>query len=544
MIPGPRGPRLRLTEIIGRSTREEGSFECKLSFPMKAGMEKKRLLTPKSLGHWTGTFLKVGIVLVWGVLMGLLVERNFFQPQALKMNPALARNGLRPGEEWWGVYWKGEKIGFAVTEQDLQAEKIRVRERLWLRMAILGIPQSIEQALDYTLTERLTLESFDFSLRSGLFPFRISGELQESPQDSRKRLLLKIRSGGKEQEQQVFLAEAPFILGQMKLHFLTQGLEKGKKYRIPVFDPATLSLAEMIAEVEELERLMIKGEERKLYRVRQEFRGLGVKSWIDPNGQTWKEESPMGLVLVRETQNEARHQNWSPGKMADLLSLTAVPSNREISNPRSLSFLRVKLQSTGLSGLKIEGDRQTRFGNEVTIKRENFPPHPSAVQTLPDREKGEALSPTPFIQSDHPEIRRMALAIVAEAQEPAEQVKRLTSWVYREVRKQPVVSIPSALDVLHQRVGDCNEHAVLLVALARAMGIPARQQAGIIYQERKFFYHAWAQVYVGAWVAVDPILNQVPADAAHIRLVEGDLDRQADLVRVIGRLRVEVKEFH
>jgi hypothetical protein len=43
---------------------------------------------------------------------------------------------------------------------------------------------------------------------------------------------------------------------------------------------------------------------------------------------------------------------------------------------------------------------------------------------------------------------------------------------------------------------------------------------------------------------VDPILNQVPADAAHIRLVEGDLDRQADLVRVIGRLKVEVKEFH
>jgi len=170
MILGPRGPRLRLTEIIGRSTKEEGSFECKLSFPMKAGMEKKRLLAPKGLGHWTGTFLKVGIVLVWGVLMGLLVERNIFQPQALKMNPALARNGLRPGEEWWGVYWKGEKIGFAVTEQDLQAEKIRVRERLWLRMAILGIPQSIEQALDYTLTERLTLESFDFSLYYLILP--------------------------------------------------------------------------------------------------------------------------------------------------------------------------------------------------------------------------------------------------------------------------------------------------------------------------------------------------------------------------------------
>jgi hypothetical protein len=511
---------------------------------MKTGMEKKRPFPSKRFPRWTGTLLKVGIVMVWGVLMGLLMERNFFQPQALKVTPALARDGLRSGAEWWGVYWKGEKIGFAVTEQDLREEKIRVRERLWLKMAILGVPQSIEQTLDYTLTERLTLESFDFNLRSGLFPFRISGHLQDLPQDPRKKLLLKVRTGGKEQEQQVFLAEAPFILGQAKLHFLTQGLEKGKKYRIPVFDPTTLTSAEMIAEVEEVERLTIKGEERKLYRVRQECRGLDVKSWIDQNGQTWKEESPTGLFLVRESPAEARHQHWSPGKMADLLSLTAVPSDREIPNPRSLAFLRVKLQSSGLGGLKIEGDRQTRSGNEVTIIQEKFPPDSSANQALPDPEKGETLNPTPFIQSDHPEIRRLALAIAGGAQEQTEQVKRLTAWVYREVRKQPVLSVPSALDVLQQRVGDCNEHAVLFVALARALGIPARQQAGVIYQEGKFFYHAWAQVFLGGWVSVDPILNQVPADAAHIRLVEGDLDRQADLVRVIGRLKVEVKEFH
>jgi transglutaminase-like putative cysteine protease len=123
-------------------------------------------------------------------------------------------------------------------------------------------------------------------------------------------------------------------------------------------------------------------------------------------------------------------------------------------------------------------------------------------------------------------------------------MRRIAAWVYREVRKQPAVSIPSALEVLRQRVGDCNEHAVLFSALVRALGIPARLQAGIIYQEGKFFYHAWVQVYWGSWVSVDPILNQIPADATHIRLVEGDLDRQVDLVRVIGRLMVEVKEFY
>jgi transglutaminase-like putative cysteine protease len=165
-------------------------------------------------------------------------------------------------------------------------------------------------------------------------------------------------------------------------------------------------------------------------------------------------------------------------------------------------------------------------------------------QDLPENEKQEYLRPTPFIQSDHPEIRRLAGEIAGEPREPLEQARRINDWVYRNIRKQPVVSIPSALEVLRQRMGDCNEHAALFTALVRAAGIPARLQAGIIYQEGKFFYHAWVQVHLGSWISVDPTLNQLPADATHIRLVEGDLDQQVDLVKIIGRLKVEVREFH
>jgi len=118
----------------------------------------------------------------------------------------------------------------------------------------------------------------------------------------------------------------------------------------------------------------------------------------------------------------------------------------------------------------------------------------------------------------------------------------VAAWVYGEVEKRPVVSIPSAIEVLHQKMGDCNEHAVLFTALVRALGIPAHMQAGILYQDGKFFYHAWAKVYLGVWVSVDPVLNQVPADATHICLVEGDLDRQLDILRMMGRRKVEVLE--
>jgi transglutaminase-like putative cysteine protease len=114
--------------------------------------------------------------------------------------------------------------------------------------------------------------------------------------------------------------------------------------------------------------------------------------------------------------------------------------------------------------------------------------------------------------------------------------------VYGAIRK-PVVSIPSALEVLKQREGDCNEHTALYTALARAAGIPTRMAAGIVYLEKGFYYHAWPEVWLGRWTAVDPTFNQFPADATHIRFIAGGLDRQSEILRLVGKLKVEVLEY-
>ena len=49
-------------------------------------------------------------------------------------------------------------------------------------------------------------------------------------------------------------------------------------------------------------------------------------------------------------------------------------------------------------------------------------------------------------------------------------------------------------------------------------------------------------VYYGKWMSVDPLLNQVPADATHIRFLTGGLDSQTEMIRVIGRLELELLE--
>jgi transglutaminase-like putative cysteine protease len=487
-----------------------------------------------------GFILQAGIVLTWLVLMGVLAERTFWKAETLRGSPVLAKEGMKTGEDWWGIYFQKEKIGYAVTLTQQQAEKVSVQEKVLLKLSVLGIPQNIQQTLEYQTNPNLTLDSFDFSLKSGLIQLRLTGFLQDRP--GGKRLIVKVHSGGKESQREIPLEEAPYILSQTKLFFLAQGLEKGKKYRIPTFDPSTLGNAEMIAQVEGTESVKIGGEERKLYRVREEFRGIGIQSWMDGKGEIWKEESPTGLVLVRESKKVALYKNWNPGKTADLIAFTAIPVNRQIDHPRSIHYLRVRLLSSAINGLQLEGGRQRLSGNELVIRMEEFPPRSSAGKPLPATALQEALASTPFIQSDDPEIERQAEAIVAGVEDRSEKVRRLATWVYREIEKRPVVSIPSAIEVLHHRVGDCNEHATLFIALARAVGIPAHMQAGIIYLDGKFFYHAWAKVYLGTWISVDPVLNQIPADATHICLVEGDLDRQVDIVKVIGRLKIEVLE--
>ena len=39
---------------------------------------------------------------------------------------------------------------------------------------------------------------------------------------------------------------------------------------------------------------------------------------------------------------------------------------------------------------------------------------------------------------------------------------------------------------------------------------------------------------------LDPTFGQFPADATHVKLVEGELDRQLELMGVIGRLSLHV----
>jgi transglutaminase-like putative cysteine protease len=136
-------------------------------------------------------------------------------------------------------------------------------------------------------------------------------------------------------------------------------------------------------------------------------------------------------------------------------------------------------------------------------------------------------------------IRTQARQVAAGERDPARVAAALTHWVAHTVRAEPSTAFPQASGVLIRRRGDCNEHTVLFVALARALGLPARPVAGLLLVDGRYYYHAWAEVYLGDWVAVDPTLDQFPADVAHLRLVADGLARPTDLAPRVGRLTID-----
>ena len=116
-------------------------------------------------------------------------------------------------------------------------------------------------------------------------------------------------------------------------------------------------------------------------------------------------------------------------------------------------------------------------------------------------------------------------------------------WVHKHIKPSPTLSVPSSLDVLSSKKGDCNEFTCLFTALARASGIPTRMIAGVVYLEGSFYYHAWPEVFVERWIGMDPTLGQEVADATHIAFLEGGVKEQVGLIDYIGKIKIEVLEY-
>jgi hypothetical protein len=476
-------------------------------------------------------------------MIGLLIlrENSFSLLSPYKeLDPAL---GLEPGETveaeeaWMGIYFQGSKVGWLHYTCAPEDGGYVVREESLTHLKMMDIPQKIWVATTCRTDNAFALTSFNFRMRSDVVSMEVAGKVEG------RTVTLEIDSAGRTREKVLHLRRPPYLFLNLGPYLVSDGLEAGKSFRVPVVLPSTLSQADALLTVEGQEEIRIHGETREAFRIQASYAGMEATSWYDSHGRVLKEVSPMGLTMIREEAGQARRGLMKGAEAVDITSSTMVSVNRPLPDAAGLRYLRVLLEGIDPAAFEIEGGRQRLQGATLEIVKEDVTSLPKLGIPVGDDGLAGFLESTAFLQSDDEGIERLAAEVVGQEKDAAVAARRLMDWVYENVEKRPTVSLPSALEVLEERAGDCNEHAALMAALARAAGLPARLVVGVVYTGGGFFYHAWNEVWVGSWVSLDPVMNQFPADATHIKFIDGGLEEQMRMAQVIGKLSVEILEY-
>jgi transglutaminase-like putative cysteine protease len=485
------------------------------------------------------------VLAAWVVTMITLVNRSYVQASPANLATDLARYGSNA--VWRGVYYRGEKIGFTVSQTTRTDDGFELQEDGRLQMLLLGQDTAATIRTTARVDTAFMLRSFDFSLDPGTGPITVKGSL-DRPGES-YRLTLAIDSGGGTRTETRELPEAPVLSLNLSRLLANGGLVPGTTHTRTVLDPATLQSAVMTVTVGDRGVVRAMDTVIPAFRVETEFRGLKTTSWVTDTGEIVREESPLGLMTIREPPERARGLAVPDRVKADLLQAAAVVPTMKgrIDEPRDVRRLKLRLDGADVPAEELNGAGQTADGNVIEIV------DPRSLQPGPlDVNVERYLKPEPLIESDAHEIRAEAEKAVSGATDDRARAERLTRYVNGLLDKKPTVSLPSAREVLRTKVGDCNEHTALFVAMARSVGMPARIAVGLVFMHGAFYYHAWPEVYIadpstllgarsqGFWLPVDPTLNQYPADATHLRLTRGGLDKQAVVLPLIGRLKMTV----
>ncbi len=509
--------------------------------------------------------LAAGILVLWVVGLGLLTQRELFRPHIEK----LAEAGMRvtPGATYFAVLQKGEQIGFASTTVDTADAGITVADYLVADLPIAGKLHRASARTTVRLSRALRVMNFTLDIDAGLTPMKAEGRV-----DGDSVLVLTVRGvEGQPTDTQRIALTGPILLPTLVplAIALAERPEVGKTYTLPLFDPLSMSTknasirvhAESVFVVEDSSIFDApaarwrgaRPDTLRAWRLSTEGDTTGgtgaFAGWVDEQGRVISATQLLGMTLERRPY-EVAFENWKADALyrgtqvtadRDIYETTAISAGERVR--KNLSELRVRLTGVDLDGFDVKGYRQRLRGDTLTITRE-APEALKARYVLPNGAKATVMSvfldPEPLMESQHPDIIALSHRLRGTESDPRVVAERMNKWVYDSVTKKITVGVPSALATLRSRQGDCNEHTQLFVALARASGIPARVAAGLAFLDGKFYYHAWPEIWLERWVALDPTFGQFPADASHLRFTIGSLGKQAELLRLMGALRIDV----
>ena len=448
-------------------------------------------------------------------------------------------------DKWMKLLFKGHPIGYSMNSLEVaEGDPKRyytIKNQVFIKFQAMGYDQPVYVDTESNIDVMYTLRRFRFSLNSGTYRMWLEGNRIDE-----KKFLVKMFTGASTQRSVVEIPDDVILYSPMTEMRLRR-MKPGQELTLKTLDPMSLNPTRMTVRAIRKEIIDHDGQDVEATLLETEHQGMPVESWMASDGTVLRQETPFGWTIVSCTPEEAIETIREEGFSGDILAAMAIRCTGKIEEPRKTKGLRLRLSGVSVPHESLSTPRQrvkqvNENGIELLVSAARQPETINNTEINTNTNLAAYLAATRFIQSDHPDLKKKASQIVKGIDDNREKVFAICDWVDKQVKNVMTISLPSALDVLHQREGDCNEHTYLFTGLARSIGIPTKIMVGVAFHEGKFFYHAWPSVYLGEWHEMDPTWGEKAVDATHIRLAEGELANQMELLRFLGQAEIEILE--
>lgn len=451
---------------------------------------------------------------------------------------------------WFLLDMLGSRVGWVRQAAVSDSDRVRTRVETHLQALRSGVPVTVEQRASWI--ERVDGEPIALSCRNKTSDVDITIEVAVA--DS--ALFITTTGGGAVVRRTVARpSDLRFPYGAAALHGL-KGRGAGDTYSYSVFDLDLEGIDHLTVTVEDVENRLVDGAERRLVRTAvtsEQYAGLVMRQWRDESGRLWREEIPsLGFVRERVPAPPSGGSAFDLDLVAAsrIACGTVLPERWEIGR----AVYELWIDDGDVGAIVPEDARQVVTGDtprglllEVVrlVPEADTEPLGAARPDL-----SEYLSVGPIVRSDAPEILEAARLAAGDAVDDWDRARAIERWVRDAVTEKGFgAAFATATEVLETGRGDCTEHTVLAIALARALGIPARAVSGVVHQDGAFLHHMWLEVWAGdGWYALDPTEGRGSVDATHIKLGTsalaggGAAELNVAVAAALNRLRVAVVE--
>ena len=232
-------------------------------------------------------------------------------------------------------------------------------------------------------------------------------------------------------------------------------------------------------------------------------------------------EMPFGAMVVRAVDRETALRAGAGAELpAESFDRTMARSNVRFADARGIERIKFKIthKKPELGWPSFDSPMQTVLEKtpSTVILEVARPERKPSSQKI---DEAIYLKPNQILQSDDPEVSRLAHQIVGDTPDRYEAARKLQDWVAANMTFDLGVALTPASEAARNRHGTCMAYSVLLASMARALGIPSRIAGGFIYAYGIWGGHAWVEVLVdNQWLPLDAAAYRPGlADAARIQ---------------------------